>query len=167
MYVPDHILLFGWHRRCNFPSLSVNLGKIGTRRREALLDRRTLLPCGMCRTSLGRSRSPSNLYRLLFRLVSVQKHKRVKVNHISFYTSTKLWRGYIFTAVCLSFCLCTCVSDVCLWTKFQPNGWTDSDAVFAKWLLPALARTLLKLVTLGQRSRSQWRNTHFFFIILC
>ena len=33
---------------------------------------------------------------------------------------------------------------------FQPNGCTDLDVVFAKWLLTALARTLLKLVTLGQ-----------------
>ena len=25
-----------------------------------------------------------------------------------FYTSTKSWRGYIFTAVCLSVCVCVC-----------------------------------------------------------
>ena len=82
-----------------------------------------------------------------------------------YYTSTKSWRGYIFTAVCLCVCLCVCVC-VCvrhfLWTKFQPNECTELDAVFARWLLPALAQTLLNLVTLGQRSRSQWRNTHFF-----
>ena len=86
-----------------------------------------------------------------------------------FYTSTKSWRGYIFIEVCLCVCVCVCVS-VCpefLWTKFQPNGCTDLDAVFAKWLLTAMARTQLKLVTLGQRSRSQSRNTHFFFILLC
>ena len=80
-----------------------------------------------------------------------------------FYTSTKSWRGYIFTAVCLCVCVCVCVSvclSVCLcvrhflWTKFQPNGCTDLNAIFAKWLLSALARTLLNLVTLGQRSRS-------------
>ena len=65
-------------------------------------------------------------------------------------------------------CVSVCVSvRLCLWTKFQPNGWTDLDVVFAKWLLTALTRTLLKLVTLGQSSRSQWRNTPFFFIILC
>ena len=61
-------------------------------------------------------------------------------------------------SVCLSVCLCVCVS-VCpdfLWTKFQPNGCTNLYAVFAKWLLTTLARTLLKLVTLGQRSRSRW-----------
>ena len=68
-----------------------------------------------------------------------------------------------FVCVCLSVSLFV---RLCLWTKFQPNGWTDLDAVFAKWLLTALARTLLKLVTLGQRSKSQWRNTYFFFIIL-
>ena len=49
-----------------------------------------------------------------------------------------------------------CVCPDFLWTKFKPNGCTDLDAVFAKWLLTALARTLLKLVTLGQRSRSRW-----------
>ena len=57
--------------------------------------------------------------------------------------------------VCLSVCLSVCVSDIFLLTKFQPTGWTDLDAVFAKWLLTALAHTLLKLVTLGQRSRSR------------
>ena len=30
-----------------------------------------------------------------------------------FYTSTKSWRGYIFTSVCLSVCVCVCVC-VCL-----------------------------------------------------
>ena len=52
-------------------------------------------------------------------------------------------------SVCLSVCLCVCVRHF-LWTKFQPNGCTDLDAVFTKWLLIALARTLLKLVTKGQ-----------------
>ena len=37
------------------------------------------------------------------------------------YTSTKSWRGNIFTALCLCVCLCVCVSDVFLLTKFQPN----------------------------------------------
>ena len=58
----------------------------------------------------------------------------------------------------LSVCLYVCVS-VCpdfLWTKFQPNGCTDLDAIFAKLLLIALAQTLLKLMTFGQRSRSRW-----------
>ena len=68
----------------------------------------------------------------------------------------------------LSVCVCVCLSvRHFLWTKFQPNGCTDLDAVFAKWLLTALARNLLNLVTLSQRSRSHWRNTHFLFIILC
>ena len=65
-------------------------------------------------------------------------------------------------SVCLSVCLCV---RLCLWTKFQPNKWTYLDAVFAKWLLTAMTRTLLKFVTLDQRSRSQWRNTHFFLVV--
>ena len=73
-------------------------------------------------------------------------------------------RLYFHWTVCL--CVCEC-GRLSLWTKFQPNGWTDLDAVFAKWLLTALAQTLLKLVSLGQRSRSQLRNIHFTFIILC
>ena len=60
-------------------------------------------------------------------------------------------------------CVCVCV-QLCLWTKFQPNGCTDLDSVFTKRLLSTLALTLLKLVTLGQRSRSQWLNIHFFWI---
>ena len=82
----------------------------------------------------------------------------------NYYTSTKSWRSYIFTAVCLCVCLCVCVYvsvRIFLWTKLQPNGCTDLDAVFAKWLLPSLAQTQLNLVTLGLRSRSQWRITHF------
>ena len=80
--------------------------------------------------------------------------------------------GVIFSLQFVCVCVCVCVSvclfvytcvRFCLWTKFQSNGCT----VFAKGLLTALAQTLLKLVTLGQRSRSQWRNTHFFFIVLC
>ena len=50
-----------------------------------------------------------------------------------YYTSTKSWRGYIFTAVylCLSVCLSVCMSVwLCLWTKFQPNGCIDLDKVF-------------------------------------
>ena len=38
-----------------------------------------------------------------------------------FYTSTKSWRGYIFTSVCLCVCVSVCVSDVFLLTKFKPN----------------------------------------------
>ena len=64
--------------------------------------------------------------------------------------------------MCVCVCVCVCVCPfVCQWTKFQSNGCTDLDAVFAKWLLTALAWTIL-----GQRSMSQWRNIHFFFIIL-
>ena len=101
---------------------------------------------------------------------SLKRHKSYRV----FYASTKSWRGYIFTAVCLCVCVCVCVCmcvcvcvrvcvcvcvcvcmsvwvcvRLCLWTKCQPNECTDLDAVFAKRLLSTLARTLLKLVTLG------------------
>ena len=54
---------------------------------------------------------------------------------IRHYTSTKLWRGYIFTAACLCVCLsvCVCVSgnsceqnygrtDAPIWTRFSLNG---------------------------------------------
>ena len=56
------------------------------------------------------------------------------------YTSTKSWRGYIFTAVCLCVCLSVCVScsaceqnssqtDAPIWMRFLLNGclphWLD------------------------------------------
>ena len=44
--------------------------------------------------------------------------------HPRFYTSTKSWRGYNFTAV---WCLCV---RLCLWTKFQPNRCTDLGAYY-------------------------------------
>ena len=49
--------------------------------------------------------------------------------------------GVIFSLqfVCVSVCLCV---RHFLLTKFQPNGCTNLDAVFAKWLLPALAQTI-------------------------
>ena len=61
---------------------------------------------------------------------------------------------FVSVCVCVSVCLSVCPDF--LWTKFQPNGCTDLDAVFTKWLLTTLARSLLKLVTLGRRSRSRW-----------
>ena len=89
-------------------------------------------------------------------------HIHVKLLHLH-----EIVEGLYFRcSVSVCVCVCLCVRHF-LWTKFQPNGCTDSDAVFAKWLLPALAQTLLNLVTLGQRSKSKWSNTHFFFIILC
>ena len=57
-------------------------------------------------------------------------------------------------------CLSVYVSE-CLWTKYQTNGWTHLKAAFARWLLTTLARTFLKLVTLGQRLSSQWRKYCF------
>ena len=36
-------------------------------------------------------------------------------NPLVFYTSTKLWRGYIFTSVCVSVCVCLSVClSVCM-----------------------------------------------------
>ena len=55
----------------------------------------------------------------------------------------------------LSVCLSVCVSGT---SCEQISNRTDTPifyAVFAKWLLDALAQTLLNLMTLGQRSRSQ------------
>ena len=52
------------------------------------------------------------------------------------------WRGCIFIAVCLGVCVSVCLSIS--EHKFEPNGCTNLDTVFAKWLLTALARTLLK-----------------------
>ena len=61
----------------------------------------------------------------------------------------------------LSVCLSVCVSGwILVNQKFQPNGWTDLNAIFAKWLLKTLAQTLLELVTLGQRSRSLWQKMY-------
>ena len=59
---------------------------------------------------------------------------------------------YLLQFVCV--CVCVCLSArLCLWKKFQPNEWTDLDVFFAKWLLSALAQTLLKLVTSGHRNK--------------
>ena len=75
------------------------------------------------------------------------------LNASCFFTPPRNRGGVIFSlqSVCLSVCLCVCMCvRQFLWTKFQPNGFTDLDAVFANGLLNTLARTLLKLVTLGQ-----------------
>ena len=72
-------------------------------------------------------------------------HKNKQKVVLFYYTSTKSWRGYIFTAVCLcvcvSVCLCVCVSgtyceqnssrtDAQIWTRFSLNG------CFPHWLAP-------------------------------
>ena len=69
----------------------------------------------------------------------------------SFITHPQNRGGVIFSlqSVYVSVCGCVCLSlglSVCQWTKFHPNGCTNLDAVFTKWLLTALAGTLLKLV---------------------
>ena len=61
--------------------------------------------------------------------------------------------------VCLSVCLSVC--PALLVNKIPAERMNRFDAVFAKQLLIPLARTLLNLVTLDQRSRSQRRNTYF------
>ena len=53
---------------------------------------------------------------------------------------------FVCVSVCVCLSVCLCVRRF-LWTKFQPNGWTTLGAFFAKWLLTALAQTLLKLMT--------------------
>ena len=59
-----------------------------------------------------------------------------------FITSLRNHGGVIFSlqfvrvSVCLSVFLYV---RLCLWTQFQPNGWTDLDAGFAKGLLSTLA----------------------------
>ena len=58
-----------------------------------------------------------------------------------YYTSTKSWRGYIFTSVCLCVCVCVCMSSYSceqnssrtsapIWTQFSLNG------CFLQWLGP-------------------------------
>ena len=85
----------------------------------------------------------------------------LKQEHL-FVTPPQNRKGVIFLLqfVCVCVSVCLCVRHF-LWTKFQPNGCIDLDAVFAKWLLTALAQILLNSVTLGQRSRLQWRNIRF------
>ena len=63
----------------------------------------------------------------------------------------------------LSECVCVCLSVCLLFSCEQNSSRTDEPiwTVFTKWLLIALAEALLQLVTLGQRSRSQWRYILF------
>ena len=62
---------------------------------------------------------------------------------VFFYTSTKSWRGYIFTSVCLSVCQCVCVclcvcvceqnssrTNAPIWMRFSLNS------CFLHWLGP-------------------------------
>ena len=69
------------------------------------------------------------------------------------YTFTKLWRGYIFTAVCLSVCgcICVCVSDpACEQNYSQMDALIKTrfllNSCLVHWLGPYC---VLKLVTLG------------------
>ena len=50
--------------------------------------------------------------------------------------------------VCVSVCVCVRLA-LLVKKKMEPNGCTDLDADFAKRLFTKLAKTLLKLVTMG------------------
>ena len=72
----------------------------------------------------------------------------IHISMIPLITPPRNRGGVIFSLqfVCVSVCVCVYVSvRTFLWTKFQPNGCTNLDAVFFKWMPTALARTLLKL----------------------
>ena len=62
--------------------------------------------------------------------------------------------------------VCVCVSNYSCEQNSSQTDTPDLDAVFVKRLLSTLARTLLKFMTLGQRSMSQWLKIYFLFIIL-
>ena len=77
-------------------------------------------------------------YQMKFKIRDASMNKRLTrciayKNEEFFYTSTKLWMGYIFTTDCLCVCLSVCVSDsaceqnssrtdALIWTRFLPNG---------------------------------------------
>ena len=96
-----------------------------------------------------------------------KRQNKIKCNVMNIFIITPPWNRewgifslqFICVSICLSVCLSVCPAEF-LWTKFQLNGCKDLDAVFAKWLLITLAGTLLKLVTLGQRSRSLWQKMY-------
>ena len=75
----------------------------------------------------------------------IRSVKRWFIFFFCFYTSTKSWRGYIFTAVCLCVCVCLSVclcvwlnsceqnssrTDEPIWTRFSLNGGLEH------WLKP-------------------------------
>ena len=57
--------------------------------------------------------------------------------------------------------VCVCVRLV---NKIQAEWMHRFDTVFAKWLLTTLAQTLLKSLTLGQRSRPQGNLTTYLIL---
>ena len=86
-----------------------------------------------------------------------------------FFTSTKSWRSYNFTAVWLQFdCVSVCLSaGLGLWTKFQPNAWTDLEAVFAKWLPHSLELNWNLWPWVKGHQRSQRSNNSLLISLLC
>ena len=76
-----------------------------------------------------------------------------------------------FVCVCVCVCMCVCVRlcvcvSVCpalLANKIPAERMHRFERGFTKWLLPALARTQLKLVTLGNRMGDDVIVTSFKF----
>ena len=72
-------------------------------------------------------------YWFFFTMVQCNK----TIDTIDFFITAPRNRGGVIFS--LQFvCVCVCVSNVFLWTKFQPNGCTDLDEFLAKWLLTEL-----------------------------
>ena len=104
-----------------------------------------------------------SLFKKKFQCIDLYNFLLICVIFQPLYASMKTWRDYIFTSVCQSVCV-----SVFLFVKeqifSQTGGCTGLNAVFVKWLVTELAQILLKLVTLGQRSRSQWRRLITIFL---
>ena len=71
----------------------------------------------------------------------------------------------VYFSCSMTMCVCVCLSvtekissrtGALIWTRFSLN-----------FCLLVLLGTCWNLVTFGWRSRSQWHNIHFFFMILC
>ena len=60
----------------------------------------------------------------------------------TFYTSTKSWRGYIFTAVCLCVCLCVCVSVCPILCRCKKRKY--NVLIYIRVLSPYLATKALR-----------------------
>ena len=98
-----------------------------------------------------------NLFYWYIVCISEYRSDKCSISNAYCFTPPQKCGGVIFS---LQFdCVC---ESVWQWTKFQPNGYTDLDTDFANLLLNTLTQTLLKFVTLGLRSRSQWHYIHFY-----
>ena len=90
-----------------------------------------------------------SMFTILMKVDSLQMGKKCQLNRPLFF-SFKYCIDRQIQCLCVC-CLSVRLNSCFLWTKFQPNGCTDFYTFFSKWLLIALAQTLLKLVTLHQR----------------